>query len=111
ATMRRAFSPENPAWSREAGGLGSVHTPGAWTLGDLQVWIVARAIGDEDGQRRALERIHRAAYADGMLPEAYDLDGRWRIRTWFAWPGAALAALRVLDRHGRLEPALAVRRR
>jgi hypothetical protein len=33
-----------------------------------------------------------------MLPEAYSATGPMeRIRHWFAWPGAALAALRLLD--------------
>jgi hypothetical protein len=47
-----------------------------------------------------------------MLPEAYSadpLDDR-RIRHWFAWPGAALAALTLLDRDERLSERLAVRR-
>jgi hypothetical protein len=55
-----------------------------------------------------LSRLEEVAFVDGMLPEAYDADGDARIRHWFAWPGAALAALRLLDRAGRLEHALRV---
>jgi hypothetical protein len=39
-----------------------------------------------------------------MLPEAYAAgeasDTIDRVRTWFAWPGAALAALLLFDRRG-----------
>jgi hypothetical protein len=35
-----------------------------------------------------------AAGPDGLLPETDDSGtGRWLARPWFAWPGAALAAL------------------
>jgi hypothetical protein len=49
------------------------------------------------------------AFADHMLPEAYDAEGTVRIRHWFGWPGAALAALRILDQAGRLESRLSAR--
>ena len=112
ATMRFAFGPSNPAWvAGRLGGLGSVHTPGAWTLGDVQAWIRARIGGDRAAMEQALQRLTEVAFADGMLPEAYGPDAPRRIRHWFAWPGAALAALRLLDGDGRLEPMLAVARR
>jgi hypothetical protein len=110
ATMAFAFSPLNPAWAAgELAGLGSAHTPGAWTLGDVQGWIAARARGDGAAAARALERLDAVAFSDGMLPEAYSTDGRRirRVRHWFAWPGAALAALMVLDQAGQLESRLA----
>jgi hypothetical protein len=44
-----------------------------------------------------------------MLPEVY-AEGRERIRHWFAWPGAALAALRLLDATGTLDTRLSVAR-
>ncbi len=104
ATVEFAFSPLNPAWcpGRRAG-LGSAHTPGAWTLGDLQAWIVGHTIDDSVGAARALARLDEVAFADGMLPEAYGADGGEPVRHWFAWPGAALAALRLLAADGRLE--------
>lgn len=112
ATMRFAFGPDNPGWSTgERPGLGSAHTPGPWTLGDLQALIVGRATGDLHAERAALARLRDVAYADGMLPEAYAANGERRIRTWFAWPGAALTALQILDRSGRLEALLAARAR
>ena len=112
ATMAFAFAPSNPAWvGGRRPGLGSAHTPGPWTLGDIQGWIVGRAAGRSADAEAALRRLDDIAFGDGMLPEAYEADGEGRIRHWFAWPGAALAALRLLDGQGRLEATLGVRRR
>jgi uncharacterized protein len=99
ATMRFAFSAANPGFvPGDRPGLGSAHTPGPWTLGDVQSWIVARATNDDAAAAAALERLQEVAFIDGMLPEAYSATGPMeRIRHWFAWPGAALAALRLLD--------------
>lgn len=110
ATMDWAFSPANPGYvAGDQGGLGSRHTPGAWTLGDVQQWIVARTVGGEEAGRMALERLRAAAFDDGMLPEAYSAGGPdIRIRHWFAWPGAAIGAFLVLDARGELESVLRV---
>jgi hypothetical protein len=112
ATMRFAFGATNPGWVDGARpGLGSAHTPGPWTLGDVQAWLVARSSGDAAGQAEVIRRLEEVAFADGMLPEAYapDRQDDWRIRHWFAWPGAALAALRLLDRRGLLHERLSAR--
>jgi uncharacterized protein len=111
ATMRFAFSPANPGFvDGDRPGLGSAHTPGPWTLGDVQAWIAARIIGDDAAAEAALARLHEVAFVDGMLPEAYAATGAGdRIRHWFAWPGAALAALRILEQDGRLESRLSAR--
>lgn len=97
ATMHFTFSPENPGYSPgPRGGLGSHHTPGTWPLGDLQEWVAFGHIGNHQRATRALRRLINAATADGMLPEAYDsISGRVVARHWFAWPGAALAALHL----------------
>lgn len=95
ATMTRAFSPANVGgwYPGPHGGLGSVHTPGAWPLGDVQELIYARLTGDEVRASRVLARLERTACTDGSLPEARDPDtGAVRSRHWFAWPGAMLAA-------------------
>ncbi|MGZ6256271.1 MAG: glycoside hydrolase family 125 protein, partial [Candidatus Limnocylindria bacterium] len=55
ATMAFAFSSANPGWTD--GGLGSAHTAGAWTLGDLQAWIHARTTGDAAGMDHARRRL------------------------------------------------------
>lgn len=108
ATMTFAFSPANPGWvpGRRAG-LGSAHTPGPWTLGDVQRWIVGRVRSDAAAMAGAAERLAEVAFPDGMLPEAYGADDAARHRHWFAWPGAAWAALRLLDASDRLEAELA----
>jgi hypothetical protein len=99
-TMRFAFSHHNPAYRAGAcGGLGSMHTPGTWTLGDVQEWVVASLFGDAGRAGRAVARLLDVARADGLLPEAYDpATGGAPIRPWFAWPSAALGWL--LLRHG-----------
>lgn len=110
ATMSFAFSDGNPGWiSGSLPGLGSIHTPGPWTLGDVQVWVHARLLDDRAAADSALARLENVSFADGMLPEAYRQGGEVRIRHWFAWPGAVLAALRILDHGGLLSERLAVR--
>jgi hypothetical protein len=41
--------------------------------------------------------VHRAAFADGMFPEARTPDSTEAVRHWFAWPGAAFGAFWSLD--------------
>jgi hypothetical protein len=97
ATMRFAFSPENPAYvSGRYGGLGSAHTPGTWTLGDAQELAVARTYGDERRAAEVLDRLSRVVSVDGLLPETYDPNtGHWIARHWFAWPAAVLGLLHL----------------
>ncbi|MGD8486285.1 MAG: glycoside hydrolase family 125 protein, partial [Chloroflexota bacterium] len=94
-TLRFAFDPENPGYVEgPMGGLGSRHTPGTWTLGDIMGWVGFGLMEDEEASEAALERLVRSAFTDGMLPEAYDPEGSGSaVRHWFAWPGAALAAI------------------
>ncbi len=112
ATMRFAFSPTNLGfWQGPMSGLGSAHTPGAWTLGDIQAWLFAALTADAGAASNALARLNAVATPDGMLPEAYTLgaDGRLvRVRHWFAWPGAAFGAFTALARQGALLDRLAV---
>jgi len=76
------------------GGLGSLHTPRPWTLGDLQEIVVARVTADRDRERRARERLARVETWDGLLAEAYDEDtAAVAARHWFAWPAAFRALL------------------
>jgi len=113
ATMVLALGPDNPGYaSGPRGGLGSAHTDGAWTLGDVQAWIVARVARDERGQARAIKRLAQVAFEDGMLPEAYSTSREpdIRVRHWFAWPGSVLGALLLLDARGDLETFLEVAR-
>ncbi|HEX6384303.1 MAG TPA: glycoside hydrolase family 125 protein [Anaerolineae bacterium] len=105
ATMDFAFSPANRGgyYPGPVGGLGSVHTPGAWPLGDVQEYLYARLIGDLARAGVVLNRLATTACWDGALPEARDEnDGAVRSRHWFAWPGAALVAA-LLHPEWRLE--------
>lgn len=93
-TVRFAFDAANPGFSRgPAGGLGSRHTPGTWTLGDVMGLVAFSLMDDRPAAAAALDRLVAVAFEDGMLPEAYDPAGSGQVvRHWFAWPGAALAA-------------------
>ena len=76
------------------GGLGSLHTPRPWTLGDLQEIVVARAMADRDREVRARERLAAVETWDGLLAEAYDeATGAVAARHWFGWPTALRALL------------------
>ncbi|HSM32817.1 MAG TPA: glycoside hydrolase family 125 protein [Anaerolineae bacterium] len=101
-TMRFAFDPENPGFvAGSTGGLGSRHTPGTWSLGDIMGWVAFELMGETAAAGATLERLTQSAFSDGMLPEAYDPEGSGAaVRHWFAWPGAALGAL-VLDHAAR----------
>lgn len=94
-TIEFTFSTHNPGYSPgPRGGLGSLHTPGTWTLGDIQEWVTSSLRGDRENAGEALARLLDAATSDGMLPEAYDSStGSLSARHWFAWPGALLGAL------------------
>lgn len=95
ATMQYAFEDENPAFvAGPSGGLGSRHTPGTWSLGDISRWVAFGLMEDQTAADAALDRLIDIAFEDGMLPEAYDPDGSGSVvRHWFAWPGAALGVL------------------
>jgi len=101
-TMRFAFDPQNPGFVEgPMGGLGSRHTPGTWSLGDIMGWVAFGLMEEETASEAALERLTKTAFGDGMLPEAYDPEGSGSaVRHWFAWPGAALGAL-LLDHAAR----------
>ncbi|MFN3284951.1 MAG: glycoside hydrolase family 125 protein [bacterium] len=98
-TLRFAWSPENAGFfPGRYGGLGSVHAPGPWTLGDVQAWVAGVATRDGSLVRRAWRRLREVAFDDGLLCESYDPETGWpRTRAWFAWPGAAAAALLLGD--------------
>jgi len=101
ATMAWSFGPGNADgyFAGPLGGLGSVHTPGAWPLGDVQELLWSRLTGDTERAERVLECLASTACWDGALPEARDPNtGLVRSRHWFAWPGAALLA--TLDHPG-----------
>ncbi len=99
ATMNFAFSEANRGGfygvaEDEFRGLGSVHTPAAWPLGDVQELVFARLTGDKRRQQKVIRKLAMVAQWDGALPEAYDPQtGEVVSRHWFAWPNAALACV------------------
>lgn len=100
ATLEMAFSTANADGFAPGpvGGLGSVHTPGAWPLGDAQELMFAAWTGDRPRSADVLNRVATTASWDGSLPECRDPDtGAVRSRHWFAWPGCLLVlALQML---------------
>jgi uncharacterized protein len=95
ATIDFAWSIANEGYfAGTLAGLGSVHTPHPWPLGDLQEIVIARATKDPVREQRAGERLAHVETWDGMLPEAYDeTSGAVASRHWFAWPAALRALL------------------
>ncbi len=91
ATIDFAFSDANTG-GYYTNGLGSVHTPAPWPLGEVQNLIIARTLNDTERERRALLRLYHQQQFDGALPEASDPHTDAVVsRHWFAWPNAALA--------------------
>ena len=95
ATLAFAWSSDNEGYFPGTfGGLGSLHTPRPWTLGDLQEVVVARVTADPAREARARERLTKVETWDGLLAEAYDeATGAVAARHWFAWPTALRALL------------------
>lgn len=91
-TMEFAFTEDNNGgyYPGRFGGLGSIHTPGPWPLGDVQQLMYSRLTGNFDLYNSTLAKLLSIAQADGILPEAIDAQtGRVLSRSWFSWPGAA----------------------
>lgn len=102
ATMTSVLTPTHAGFSAgNYAGLGSIHTPGPWPLGQLQPLIASSQLG----ARMPVEGSHRALRAeaqwDGLLPEASDpTSGRPTSRPWFAWPGAVAASCYLTHEEG-----------
>ncbi len=95
-TLSFAFSPANQGgyYAGPYGGLGSVHTPHPWPLGELQELLVANLRGEKERQARIWKKLEKVACWDGMFPEAYDeTTGQVASRHWFSWPGSMLVSL------------------
>ncbi len=93
ATLRYGFSPDNQGgyYPGKLGGLGSVHTPHPWPLGDFQELFLAYLQKDKVRLDRCLSKVLEVACWDGAFCEAYNEDtGQVASRHWFAWPGAML---------------------
>ena len=74
-------------------GLGSVHTPDPWPLGDAQEMIFSRIRGDIEGFRLAKEKTLKKMQWDGGFAEANDpLTGKVTSKHWFSWPGSLIGS-------------------
>ncbi|KIW26477.1 uncharacterized protein PV07_09570 [Cladophialophora immunda] len=75
------------------GGLGSVHTPGPWTLGYFQQWKYAQMIGNTQEEAIAWQKICGVMLWDGTFSEAIDRDsGECTSKAWFSWPGSMIGS-------------------
>lgn len=92
-TLEFAFSPANHGgfYSGAYRGLGSIHTPHPWPLGDLQELFWTRLNHDATRQVEIWTKLLKVACWDGSFPEAYDQNsGEVASRHWFSWPGSML---------------------
>lgn len=93
-TLRFAFTPENEGgyYSGRYEGLGFVHTPHKWPLGDGQELLFAWLTEDDELRQRVLNKLRETCTWDGMFNEAVDENtGVVLSRHWFSWPGAFIA--------------------
>ncbi|MBV9230261.1 MAG: glycoside hydrolase family 125 protein [Chloroflexi bacterium] len=76
------------------GGLGSVHTPHPWPLGDGQELLYAHILHDLKRYEQVLQKLMRVVQWDGLFSEAiHEETGRVTSRHWFSWPGAFISTV------------------
>jgi len=101
-TLHFALSTQNKGgfYPGVFGGLGSVHTPHPWPLGDVQELLYAQVLGDQERWQRVWQKLKQVVQWDGLFSEAINEEtGRVESRHWFSWPGAFLST--VLLRLGK----------
>ncbi|KAL5119393.1 hypothetical protein ACEQ8H_002662 [Pleosporales sp. CAS-2024a] len=114
ATMDFAFSTANTKGFCDDGpygGLGSVHSPGAWTLGYFQELAYAAWNENPSAMQGAWRKISAAMQWDGTFPEAVDpKTAKCSSKAWFSWPGAMIGTLLIqMRKNGQEEILLKVR--
>lgn len=78
------------------GGLGSVHSPGAWTLGYFQELFYAASSNNVLTMQSTWKKITVAMQWDGTFPEAVNpRTAQCTSKAWFSWPGAMIGALLI----------------
>lgn len=109
-TMRFAFSSANEkGYCSEGpyGGLGSVHSPGSWTLGYYQELAYAASLNDVPAIQAAWKKIAAAMHWDGTFSEAVDPHtARCASKAWFSWPGSMIGALLIKMKKNSQEKVL-----
>jgi hypothetical protein len=110
ATMEFALSPANEKGycnGSPYGGLGSVHSPGAWTLGYFQEMAYAACTNNVHAMQGAWTKIAAAMQWDGTFSEAVDpKTAACTSKAWFSWPGAMIGALLIRMRKNGQEKIL-----
>lgn len=98
-TMKFGLSPANTDGYCNKGpydGLGSVHSPGAWTLGYFQALAYAALSNDTLAMQSEWTKVATAMQWDGTFPEAVDPEtAKCTSKAWFSWPGAMIGALLI----------------
>lgn len=109
-TMEFGLSPANKdgyCSEEPYGGLGSVHSPGAWPLGYFQELAYAAQGNDTLGMRASWTKIAAAMQWDGTFSEAVDpTTAACTSKAWFSWPGAMIGALLIQMRLNGQEQVL-----
>ncbi|TFE23573.1 glycoside hydrolase family 125 protein [Cohnella luojiensis] len=95
-TMEFGFSEENKGgfYIGRFGGLGSVHTPHPWPLGDAQELLYSELTGDAVRRDKVFHKLVELVQWDGLFSEAiHEETGKVQSRHWFSWPGAFIATV------------------
>jgi hypothetical protein len=104
--MRFGLSPANEKGycsQNPYGGLGSVHSPGAWTLGCFQELAYAAFLNDVPAIQAAWNQVAAAMHWDGTFSEAVNPEtGKCTSKAWSSWPGAMIGAQMIrMRRNGQ----------
>jgi uncharacterized protein len=105
-TMEFAFSEKNEGgfYPGEFGGLGSVHTPHKWPLGDAQELLYAAVTEDTERVEAVQNKLKSVMLWDGMFSEAVnEKTGEVESRHWFSWPGAFISYVQLLLKKGMIQ--------
>ncbi len=95
-TLQFALSTQNKGgfYPGAFGGLGSVHTPHPWPLGDVQEFLYGQLLSDQERCQRVLQKLKQVVQWDGLFSEAINEEtGQVESRHWFSWPGAFLSTV------------------
>ncbi|AJY74793.1 glycoside hydrolase family 125 protein [Paenibacillus beijingensis] len=95
-TMEFAFTEDNKGgyYGGIYGGLGSVHTPHPWPLGDGQELLYSLLVRDKGREQLVRRKLEEIVQWDGLFSEAIDEHtGAIESRHWFSWPGAFISSV------------------
>ncbi|HEX7064980.1 MAG TPA: glycoside hydrolase family 125 protein [Bacillales bacterium] len=95
-TMTFAFTKDNHGgyYDGRFGGLGSVHTPHPWPLGDGQELLFSKLTNQPERVKEVWEKLTSIVQWDGLFSEAIDrTSGDVESRHWFSWPGSFISTV------------------